>query len=85
MLCYRLGVSIFFLVICCVQLVPGSLRGIFMGGHVVSCASIIGSRSGISARKEVDVGLCGERDKPLRPADILLYNYFKTVCQSSLP
>ncbi|GKD53497.1 hypothetical protein Tco_1286884 [Tanacetum coccineum] len=55
----------------------------------VSCAGIIGIkhrhnvvrdtlvdicyRSGISAGKEVDIGLDGGRDKPLRPADMLLY------------
>ena len=32
------------------------------------------SRSGISARKEVDIGLSGERDKPLHPADMLFYS-----------
>ncbi|GJU84600.1 hypothetical protein Tco_1292146 [Tanacetum coccineum] len=59
--------------------------------HVVSCAEIIGIkhrhnvvrdtlvdicyRSGISAGKEVDIGLDGGRDKPLRPADMLLYSW----------
>lgn len=33
------------------------------------------SRSGISARKEVDIGLYGERDKTLRPTDMLLYSW----------
>ncbi|GJT86530.1 hypothetical protein Tco_1068247 [Tanacetum coccineum] len=32
-------------------------------------------RSGISAGKEVDIGLDGERDKPLRLADMLLYSW----------
>ncbi|GJR58445.1 hypothetical protein Tco_1500607 [Tanacetum coccineum] len=32
-------------------------------------------RSGISAGKEVDIGLGGGRDKALRPADILLYSW----------
>nr|GFA10458.1 hypothetical protein [Tanacetum cinerariifolium] len=32
-------------------------------------------RSGISAGKEVDIGLGGGRDKPLRPADMLLYSW----------
>nr|GEU90429.1 ABC transporter A family member 9-like [Tanacetum cinerariifolium] len=57
--------------------------------HVVSCDGIIGikhrrnvvrdtfvdicCRSGISAGKEVDIGLDGERDKSLRPVDMLLY------------
>ncbi|GKE90472.1 hypothetical protein Tco_1567947, partial [Tanacetum coccineum] len=60
--------------------------GDIYGDHVVSCAGIIGIkhrhnvvrdtlvdicyRSGISAGKEVDIGLDGGRDKPLRPADI---------------
>ncbi|GJZ69890.1 putative reverse transcriptase domain-containing protein [Tanacetum coccineum] len=59
--------------------------------HVVSCAGIIGIkhrrnvvhdtlvdicyRFGISAGREVDIGLDGGRDKPLRPADILLYSW----------
>nr|GEZ05953.1 hypothetical protein [Tanacetum cinerariifolium] len=59
--------------------------------HVVSCAGIIGIklrhnvvrytlvdicyRSGISAGKEVDIGLGSGHDKPLRPADILLYSW----------
>ncbi|GKF32608.1 hypothetical protein Tco_0102406, partial [Tanacetum coccineum] len=32
-------------------------------------------RSGISAGKEVDIGLNGGRDKPLRPVDMLLYTW----------
>ncbi|GJV43208.1 hypothetical protein Tco_1427744 [Tanacetum coccineum] len=61
------------------------------GDHAVSCASIIGIkhrhnvvrdtlvdicfRSGISAGKEVDIGLGGGCDKPLCPADMLLYSW----------
>ncbi|GJX35277.1 hypothetical protein Tco_0246834, partial [Tanacetum coccineum] len=61
------------------------------GDHVVSCAEIIGIkhrhnvvrdtlvdicyRFGISAGKEVDIGLDEGRDKPLCPADILLYSW----------
>nr|GEU50656.1 zf-CCHC domain-containing protein/UBN2 domain-containing protein [Tanacetum cinerariifolium] len=61
------------------------------GDHAVSCAGIIGIkhrhnvvrdtpvdicyRSRISAGKEVDIGLDVGRDKPLRPADILLYSW----------
>nr|GEW44919.1 hypothetical protein [Tanacetum cinerariifolium] len=61
------------------------------GNHVVLCAGIIGIkhhynvvrdtlldicyRSGISAGKEVDIGLDGGRDKPLRLADMLLYSW----------
>ncbi|GKA13401.1 putative reverse transcriptase domain-containing protein, partial [Tanacetum coccineum] len=63
------------------------------GDHAVSCARIVGIkhrhnvvrdtlvdicyRSGISAGKEVDIGSDGGRDKPLRPADMLLYSWDK--------
>ncbi|GKG20295.1 hypothetical protein Tco_0380096, partial [Tanacetum coccineum] len=42
-------------------------------------------RSGISAGKEVDIGLDGGRDKPLRPADMLLYSWDKglDVCMEA--
>nr|GEV41183.1 invertase inhibitor [Tanacetum cinerariifolium] len=59
--------------------------------HAISCAGIIGIkhrhnvvrdtlvdicfRSGISASKEVDIGLNEGRDKPLRLADMLLYSW----------
>ncbi|GKE61249.1 hypothetical protein Tco_1511616, partial [Tanacetum coccineum] len=65
--------------------------GDIYGDRVVSCAGIIGIkhrhnivrdtlvdicyRSGISAGKEVDIGLDGGCDKPLRPADMLLYSW----------
>ncbi|GKA75300.1 probable mitochondrial adenine nucleotide transporter BTL3 [Tanacetum coccineum] len=46
---------------------------------------------GISAGKEVDIGLDGGRDKPLRPADMLLYSwdggfdiYVDLTCSSPL-
>ncbi|GJW24930.1 putative reverse transcriptase domain-containing protein [Tanacetum coccineum] len=61
------------------------------GDHAVSCAGIVGIkhrhnlvrdtlvdicyRSGISSGKEVDIGLGGERDNSLRPADVLLYSW----------
>ncbi|GKB77466.1 hypothetical protein Tco_0944361, partial [Tanacetum coccineum] len=61
------------------------------GDHAVSCASIIGIkhrhnvvrdtlvdicfRSGISAGKEVDIGLGGGCDKPLHHVDMLLYSW----------
>nr|GEX52964.1 hypothetical protein [Tanacetum cinerariifolium] len=61
------------------------------GDHVVSCTGIIGIkhrhnvvpdtlvdicfRSGVSASTEVDIGLGGRRDKPLRLADMLLYSW----------
>ncbi|GJS62512.1 hypothetical protein Tco_0657296 [Tanacetum coccineum] len=65
--------------------------GDIYGDHVVSCAGIIGIkhrhnvvrdtlvdicyRSRILAGKEVDIGLDGGRDKPLRLADMLLYSW----------
>ncbi|GJT74237.1 hypothetical protein Tco_1040962 [Tanacetum coccineum] len=61
------------------------------GDHVVSCAGIVGIKhrhnivrdtlvdicflSEILDGKEVDIGLGGGRDKPLRPADMLLYSW----------
>nr|GEW81192.1 hypothetical protein [Tanacetum cinerariifolium] len=61
------------------------------GDHDVSCVGIIGIkhrhnivydtmvniclRSGISARKEVYIGLGGGCDKPLRPDDTFLYSW----------
>ncbi|GJX86722.1 hypothetical protein Tco_0337496 [Tanacetum coccineum] len=65
--------------------------GDIYGDHVVSCAGVIGikhrhnvvrdtlvdicCRSGVSAGKEVDIGLDRGRDKPLRPADMLFYSW----------
>ncbi|GKC33500.1 hypothetical protein Tco_1045884, partial [Tanacetum coccineum] len=65
--------------------------GDIYGDHAILRAGIIGIkhrhnvvrdtlvdicyRSGISAGKEVDIGLDGGRDKPLRPADMLLYSW----------
>ncbi|GJV52553.1 putative reverse transcriptase domain-containing protein [Tanacetum coccineum] len=65
--------------------------GDIYGDHAVSCAGIVGIkhrhnvvcdtivdicyRSRISSGKEVDIGLGGERDKSLRPADVLLYSW----------
>nr|GEY08971.1 hypothetical protein [Tanacetum cinerariifolium] len=59
--------------------------------HVVTCAGIIGIKhrhnimrdtlvdicywSGISASKEIDIGLEGGHDKPLRLADMILYSW----------
>ncbi|GJZ93432.1 hypothetical protein Tco_0665497 [Tanacetum coccineum] len=61
------------------------------GDHAVSCAGVIGikhrhntvrdnfidicSRSWILAGKEVDIGLVGDGDKALRPANMLLYSW----------
>ncbi|GKF49599.1 hypothetical protein Tco_0142850 [Tanacetum coccineum] len=65
--------------------------GDIYGGHVISCVGIIVIkhhhnvvrdtlvdicyRSGISAGKEVDIGLDWGCDKLLRPADMLLYSW----------
>nr|GEY50329.1 hypothetical protein [Tanacetum cinerariifolium] len=65
--------------------------GDIYGDHAISCAGVIGIkrrhnvvrdtlvdicyRSGISAGKKVDIGLDGGRDKPLSPADMLLYSW----------
>ncbi|GJT12775.1 hypothetical protein Tco_0859817 [Tanacetum coccineum] len=89
-LCYRLGVLLFSGSKPC-SACSRVFAGDIYGDHVVSCAGIIGIkhrhnvvrdtlvdicyRSGISAGKEVDIGLDEGRDKPLRPADILLYSW----------
>ncbi|GJQ92629.1 putative reverse transcriptase domain-containing protein [Tanacetum coccineum] len=87
-LCYRLGIPLFYVskpFSSCSRVFAGDIYG----DHVVSCVGIISIkhhynvvldtlvdicyRSGISAGKEVDIGLDGGRDKPLRLADMLLY------------
>ena len=89
-LCYRLGVPLFTVQVPC-SACSRVFTGDIYGDHAVSCAGIVGikhrhnivrdvlvdicSRSGISARKEVDIGLYGDRDRSLRPADILLYSW----------
>ena len=89
-LCYRLGVPLFTTQVPC-SACSRVFNGDIYGDHAVSCAGIVGikhrhnivrdvlvdicSRSGISARKEVDIGLYGDRDRSLRPADILLYSW----------
>ncbi|GKD69174.1 hypothetical protein Tco_1323264 [Tanacetum coccineum] len=86
-LCYRLGIPLFSGSKPCSRVFT---RDIY-GDHVVSCVGIIGIKhrhnvvrntlvdicyhSGISARKEVDIGLDGGCDKPLAPVDILLYSW----------
>ncbi|GJU59864.1 hypothetical protein Tco_1237630 [Tanacetum coccineum] len=71
--------------------ISGIFVGDIYGDHAVSCARIIGIkhrhnvmrdtlvdicyRSGISASKEVNIGLDGGRDKPLRSANMLLYSW----------
>ncbi|GJV12371.1 ankyrin repeat-containing protein ITN1-like protein [Tanacetum coccineum] len=91
-LCYRLGIPLFYGSKPC-SACSRVFAGDIYGDHVVSCAGIVGIkhrhnvvrdtlvdicyRSGISAGKEVDIGLDGGRDKPLRPADMLLYSWDK--------
>ncbi|GJR70991.1 hypothetical protein Tco_0017056 [Tanacetum coccineum] len=74
----------------CYETVFSLLQDLY-GGRAVSCAGIVGIkhrhnlvrdtladicyRSGISFGKEVDIGLGRERDKSLRPADVLLYSW----------
>nr|GEX77115.1 hypothetical protein [Tanacetum cinerariifolium] len=87
MLCYRLGVLLFFIPKPCSACSRVFVADIYED-HVVSCAGIIGIkhrhnivrdtlvdicfRSRILAGKEVDIGLSGGRDKPLSPSDMLL-------------
>ncbi|GJU78226.1 hypothetical protein Tco_1275296 [Tanacetum coccineum] len=89
-LCYRLGVPLFSVSKPC-SACSKVFTGDIYEDHDVSCAGIIGIkhrhnvvrdtlvdirfRSGISAGKEVDIGLGGGRDKALRPTDILLYSW----------
>ncbi|GKB80464.1 putative reverse transcriptase domain-containing protein [Tanacetum coccineum] len=89
-LCYRLGVPLFSVLKPCPACSKVFTRDIY-GDHAVSCAGIIGIKhrhnvvrdnlvdicfwSGILAGKEVDIGLGGGCDKPLRPADMLLYSW----------
>ncbi|GKC40563.1 hypothetical protein Tco_1052947 [Tanacetum coccineum] len=89
-LCYRLGVPLFSVSKPC-SACSKVFTGDVYGDHAVSCAGVIGikhrhntvrdtlidicSRSGISAGKEVDIGLGGDGDKALRPADMLLYSW----------
>ncbi|GJZ48170.1 reverse transcriptase domain-containing protein [Tanacetum coccineum] len=88
-LCYRLGVPLFSVSKPCSACSRVFIEDIY-GDHAISCAGIIGIkhrhnmvrdtlvdicfRSGISAGKEVDIGLDGG-DKKLRPADMLLYSW----------
>lgn len=89
-LCYRLGVPLFSISTPC-SACSRVFAGDIFGDHAVSCAGIVGIkhrhnvvrdtlvdvcyRSGISARKEVDIGLSGGNDRALRPADVLLYSW----------
>nr|GEV23621.1 hypothetical protein [Tanacetum cinerariifolium] len=89
-LCYGLGVSLFYVLKSC-----SACSRFFVGGinedHDVSCVGVVGIkhrhnivrdtlvdicfRSRISSGKEVDIGLGGGWDKPLRPANMLLYSW----------
>ncbi|GJZ07343.1 hypothetical protein Tco_0541136, partial [Tanacetum coccineum] len=89
-LCYRLGVPLFSILKPCSACSRVFARDIYEY-HVVSCAGIVGIkdrhnivrdtlidicfRSQISAGKEVDIKLSDGHDKPLHPADILLYSW----------
>ncbi|GKC57780.1 hypothetical protein Tco_1085378 [Tanacetum coccineum] len=87
---YRLGIPLFSVpkpCPACFRVFAGDIYG----DIVVSCAGIVGIkhqhnlvcntlidicfRTRISAGKEVDIGLGGGRDKPLRPTDMLLYSW----------
>ena len=89
-LCYRVGVPLFSVSMSC-SACSRVFTGDTFGDHAVSCTGIVGVkhrhnvvrdtfvdicyRSGISARKEVDIGLSGGNDGALRPADVLLYSW----------
>nr|GEV60765.1 reverse transcriptase domain-containing protein [Tanacetum cinerariifolium] len=88
-LCYRLGVPLFFVLKSCFACSKVFTKDIY-GDHVVSCAGItikhwynvvrdtlieICLWSGISNGKEVYIGLGGRYDKPLHPTDMLLYSW----------
>ncbi|GJR99228.1 hypothetical protein Tco_0315737 [Tanacetum coccineum] len=89
-MCYRLGIPLFSVSKPC-SACSRVFVGDIYGDHAVSCVGIIGIkhrhnvirdtlvdicyRSGISAGKEVDIGLVGWRDKPLRPANMLVYSW----------
>nr|GEV26845.1 putative ribonuclease H-like domain-containing protein [Tanacetum cinerariifolium] len=89
-LCYRLGIFLFSVSKPCSTCLWVFAWDIY-GGHDASCARIIGIkyrhnvvrdtlvdicyRSGISAGKEIDIGLDEWRDKKLHPADMLLYSW----------
>ncbi|GJV54757.1 hypothetical protein Tco_1455762 [Tanacetum coccineum] len=91
-LCYRLGVPLFSVSKPCSTCSRVFVRDIYED-HAVLCTGIIGIkhrhnvvrdtlvdicfRSGISACKEVDIGLSNGRDKTLRLADMFLYSWDK--------
>nr|GFB23090.1 hypothetical protein [Tanacetum cinerariifolium] len=85
-LCYQLGVPLFTVPKSCSVCSRVFVEDIY-GDHVVSCTGIVGIkhrhnivrgtlvdicfRSEISVGKEVDIGLSGGRDEPLRPASLI--------------
>nr|GEV80210.1 hypothetical protein [Tanacetum cinerariifolium] len=85
-LCYRLGVPVCAVSKPCSACSKVFTWDVY-GDHAVSCAGVIGIkhrhnavrdtfvdicfRSGISAGQEVDIGLSGDDDKALRPADMM--------------
>lgn len=89
-LCYRLGIPLFSMQMPC-SACSRVFSGDVYGDHVVSCVGLIVIKhrhnivrdtlvdictpSGISVWKEVDIGLRGENDTCLRPADMLLYSW----------
>ncbi|GJW79511.1 putative reverse transcriptase domain-containing protein [Tanacetum coccineum] len=89
-LCYRLGVPLFFIPKSCSACSMVFAVDIYED-NVVSCAGIVGIKhrhtimcdtlvdicfwSRILAGKEVDIGLGGGRDKPLSAADMLLHSW----------
>ncbi|CAA0838451.1 Cytokinin riboside 5-monophosphate phosphoribohydrolase LOG3, partial [Striga hermonthica] len=89
-LCYRLSVPLFSISRPC-SACSRVFDGDIFGDHAVSCAGVVGIkhrhnlvrdtlsdvcfRSGISVGKEVDIGLLDAQDRPLRPADLLLYSW----------
>ena len=90
MLCYRLGVPLFCTPTPCSSCSRVFEEDVF-GVHAISCVGFVGIkyrhnlvrdslldicfRSGLSVRKEVDIGLRDEQDHPLRPTDLLLYSW----------
>ncbi|GKA44826.1 hypothetical protein Tco_0737622, partial [Tanacetum coccineum] len=89
-LCYRLGIPLFSVSKPCsassrvftrifMEIMLYRVLGLLVLNIVITLCAIplvdICYRSGISAGNEVDIGLDGGRDKPLRPTDMLLYSW----------
>ncbi|KAK9732675.1 hypothetical protein RND81_04G014600 [Saponaria officinalis] len=88
-LSYRLGIPLFSVPGPC-SACSRVFKGDIYGDHAVSCTSVVGIkhrhnlvrdtlldicfRSGISAGREVDIGLIDVLDRSLHPADVLLYS-----------